>query len=131
MALLRGANRPLLTKLIMQEVENEMRKGLRDKVDIDYTSERVIQCAGDLAQLEYDDVVRSIGCGNTDKLTTFGENDQTMKPPQKPSLVRDEEPQQPPIIEEGTSFHFREFCRFRSHHQQNCNNVRIQLQKYR
>ena len=112
----------------MQEVENEMRKGLRDKVDIDYTSERVIQCAGDLAQLEYDDVVRSIGCGNTDKLTTFGENDQTMKPPQKPSLVRDEEPQQPPIIKEGTSFHFREFCRFRSHHQQSCNNVRIQLQ---
>ena len=103
MALLRGANRPLLTKLIMQEVENEMKKGLRENVDIDYTSERVIQCAGDLAQLEYDDVVRSIGCGNTDRLTSFFcENEQTLKPPQKPSLVKEEEPQQPPVIEEGT-----------------------------
>ena len=78
MALLRGANRPLLTKLIMQEVENEMKRGLREKIEIDFTSERVIQCAGDLAQLEYDDVVRSIGCGNTDRLTCFfNENENT------------------------------------------------------
>ena len=55
----------------MQEVENEMKRGLREKIEIDFTSERVIQCAGDLAQLEYDDVVRSIGCGNTDRLTCF------------------------------------------------------------
>ena len=98
-ALLRGANRPLLTKLILQEVENEMRKGLRERVEIDFASERVIQCAGELAQLEYDDVVRSVGCGNTDQLTSFfNENEQPLKKPAAPSTL---------IIQERTE-HYEE-----------------------
>lgn len=68
---MRGANRPLLTRLIQHEVEVESKQGYRPIVEIDFTSPRVIQCGGDLAQLEHDDVVRSIGCGNTDKLSSF------------------------------------------------------------
>ena len=41
------------------------------KLEIDYCSPRVIQCIGDLAQLENDDVIRSIGSGNTEKLSSF------------------------------------------------------------
>ena len=71
-ALLRGANRPLLTRLIIEEVTTEAKQSHRPFIEIDFTSPKVIQCAnGDLAQLEYDDVVRSIGCGNTDKLSSF------------------------------------------------------------
>ena len=41
------------------------------RLEIDYSSPRVIQCIGDLAQLENDDVIRSIGSGNTEKLSSF------------------------------------------------------------
>ena len=41
------------------------------RLEIDYSSPRVIQCLGDLAQLENDDVIRSIGSGNTEKLSSF------------------------------------------------------------
>ena len=71
MALLRGANRPVLTRLIQQEVSVESKQSYRPNVEIDFTSPKVIQCAGDLAQLENDEIVRSIGCGNTDKLSSF------------------------------------------------------------
>merc|ERR1712083_916250 len=70
-ALLRGANRPLLTRLIQEEVALEWKKGFRPEIEIDLASEKVIQCGGDLALLEQDDVVRSIGCGKTDKLSSF------------------------------------------------------------
>ena len=70
MALLRGANRPLLTRLIIQEVEMLLCSNER-RVDVDYTSEKVIQCTGDLAQLAYDSVVDSIGNGSTDKLSNL------------------------------------------------------------
>lgn len=53
----------------------ESKQGYRPSLEIDFTSPKVIQCGGDLAQLENDDVVRSIGCGNTDKLSTFYENE--------------------------------------------------------
>ena len=69
-ALLRGANRPLLTRLIIQEVEMLLCSNER-RVDVDYTSEKVIQCTGDLAQLAYDSVVDSIGNGSTDKLSNL------------------------------------------------------------
>jgi hypothetical protein len=49
----------------------EFRQKFRPILDIDYDSAKVIQCGGDLAQLENDDTVRSIGRGNTDKLSTF------------------------------------------------------------
>ena len=43
-ALLRGANRPLLTKLIHQEVQIEMNLEPRLKsIDVDFGSDRVIQ----------------------------------------------------------------------------------------
>ena len=43
-ALLRGANRPLLTKLIHQEVETEFREKIRSaSVEIDFYSDKVIQ----------------------------------------------------------------------------------------
>ena len=45
-ALMRGANRPLLTKLIHQEVEMEIRQGTRSlNVEVDFNSEKVIQVA--------------------------------------------------------------------------------------
>ena len=75
MALLRGANRPLLTRLIQEEVALEWKKGFRPQVEIDLASEKVIQCGGDLALLEQDDVVRSIGCGKTEKLSSFYSDD--------------------------------------------------------
>ena len=68
---MRGANRPLLTRLIQEEVVLEYTQGFRPPVEIDFNSHKVIQCSGDLAQLENDDVIRSIGCGNTDKLSSF------------------------------------------------------------
>ena len=49
----------------------EWKKGFRPEIEIDLASEKVIQCGGDLALLEQDDVVRSIGCGKTDKLSSF------------------------------------------------------------
>ena len=61
MALLRGANRPLLTRLIQNEVELEWKKCFRPEIEIDLASEKVIQCGGDLALLAHDDIVRSIG----------------------------------------------------------------------
>ena len=70
-ALLRGANRPLLTRLIQQEVDYEAGHRPRAYIDIDFDSDKVIQCGGDLALLENDDTVRSIGNGNTDRLSTF------------------------------------------------------------
>ena len=70
-ALLRGANRPLLTRLIQEEVVLEYTEAFRPPLEIDFNSEKVIQCSGDLAQLENDDIIRSIGCGNTDKLSSF------------------------------------------------------------
>ena len=43
-ALMRGANRPLLTKLIHQEVDLEIRQGLRSlNVEVDFHSDKVIQ----------------------------------------------------------------------------------------
>ena len=45
MALLRGANRPLLTRLIIQEVELLLLSN-DPRIDIDYNSEKVIQCTG-------------------------------------------------------------------------------------
>jgi hypothetical protein len=57
-ALLRGPNRPLLTRLIQHEVDVEFRQLNRPILDIDYDSAKVIQCGGDLAQLENDDTVR-------------------------------------------------------------------------
>lgn len=71
-ALLRGLNRPLLTRLIQEELALECKKDDRPQIEIDMASVKVIQCGGDLALLEQDDVVRSIGCGNTDRLTSFG-----------------------------------------------------------
>ena len=75
-ALLRGANRPLLTRLIQEEVAMEYTQSFRPppetrRLEIDYSSPRVIQCIGDLAQLANDDVIRSIGSGNTEKLSSF------------------------------------------------------------
>ena len=72
-ALLRGANRPLLTRLIEEEVKLEWENGFRPKVEIDFTSHKVIQCGGDLAMLEQDEIIRSIGLGKTDKLSSFGQ----------------------------------------------------------
>ena len=46
MALLRGANRPLLTRLIIQEVELLLLSANDPRIDIDYNSEKVIQCTG-------------------------------------------------------------------------------------
>lgn len=80
MALLKGANRPLLTRLIIQEVQIETGNSYRPTIDIDFGSSKVIQCAGDLAQLEEDDVVRSIGCGSTERLSSFFSNDQDISP---------------------------------------------------
>ena len=41
---MRGANRPLLTKLIHQEVDLEIRQGLRSlNVEVDFHSDKVIQ----------------------------------------------------------------------------------------
>ena len=43
-ALMRGANRPLLTKLIHQEVDLEIHQGLRSlNVEVDFHSDKVIQ----------------------------------------------------------------------------------------
>ncbi|TRY78166.1 hypothetical protein TCAL_07575 [Tigriopus californicus] len=70
-ALLRGANRPLLTRLIEQEVDIEAKKNPRGDLEIDFKSGQVIQCQGDLALLAEDEVVHSIGSGLTDKLTSF------------------------------------------------------------
>ena len=56
MALLRGANRPLLTRLVEQEVAAEVQEAPRSSVDIDFRSHRVIQCAGELAALDEDEV---------------------------------------------------------------------------
>ena len=56
MALLRGANRPLLTQLIEQEVETEVTEKERLGVEIDFRSHKVIQCEGDLAVLDDDEV---------------------------------------------------------------------------
>lgn len=43
-ALLRGANRPLLTKLIHQEVDIEIRQDVRSlNVEVDFHSDKVIQ----------------------------------------------------------------------------------------
>ena len=42
-ALLRGANRPLLTRLISEEVHMEVHKEAREHIDIDFYSEKVIQ----------------------------------------------------------------------------------------
>ena len=70
MALLRGANRPLLTRLINQEVEIESNLQSRSMEDeIDLYSPKVIQCSGNLANLEENDVVRSIGQGKTERLS--------------------------------------------------------------
>ena len=60
-----------MTRLIQQEVGIEFKQTNRQPIEIDFTSPKVIQCSGELAQLENDDVVRSIGCGNTDKLSSF------------------------------------------------------------
>ena len=41
---MKGANRPLLTKLIHQEVDLEIRQGLRSlNVEVDFHSDKVIQ----------------------------------------------------------------------------------------
>ena len=57
MALLRGANRPLLTRLVEQEVANEVGGSDRDpQVSIDFASSSVIQCGGELARLNEDEV---------------------------------------------------------------------------
>ena len=74
-ALMRGANRlvqvhtktqiqflsrPLLTKLFLSELSLE-RSLPRAAVDIDFNSGSVIQCGGDLAGLDADTTVHSIG----------------------------------------------------------------------
>lgn len=75
-ALLRGANRPLLTKLVESEVRIETGDDEpRVRVDVDFRSERVIQCQGELCRLADDEIVHSIGSGQTHKLTTFGNED--------------------------------------------------------
>ena len=58
-ALLRGANRPLLSKLFLSELQQE-REG-RLPVFIDYKSPSVIQCVGPLGCLAQDKTVQSIG----------------------------------------------------------------------
>ncbi len=65
MALLRGANRPLLTRLVEQEVAVEIGGGPEGggggnsppppPPTIDFESERVIQCRGELALLDEDE----------------------------------------------------------------------------
>ena len=78
-ALMRGANRPLLTKLFLNELDLE-REG-RMPIFIDYKSQRcglscllitvdicffsVIQCMGPLGALAQDKTVQSIGSGHT------------------------------------------------------------------
>ena len=42
-ALLRGANRPLLTRLISEEVRMEVSKREREYIEIDFESDKVIQ----------------------------------------------------------------------------------------
>ena len=75
-ALLRGANRPLLTKLVESEVRIETGDDEpRVRVDVDFSSARVIQCQGELHRLGDDEIVHSIGSGHTHKLTTFGNED--------------------------------------------------------
>ena len=72
MALLRGANRPLLTRLVEHEVETEVNEYPRSGIDIDFRSHRVIQCEHDeLNDLNEDEVVHSIGSGRTERLTSF------------------------------------------------------------
>ena len=58
-----------MTRLIIQEVELLLSNAQR--IDIDFTSEKVIQCTGNLSELANDQVVQSIGNGNTDKLTNL------------------------------------------------------------
>ena len=57
-ALLRGVNRPLLTRLVLQEVRLEEKESERDFVDIDFRSDHVIQCQGTMASLADDKVVQ-------------------------------------------------------------------------
>ena len=68
-ALLRGANRPLLSKLFLSELEQE-REG-RLPVYIDYKSPSVIQCVGPLGSLAQDKTIQSIGSGRTEMLSSL------------------------------------------------------------
>ena len=68
-ALLRGANRPLLSKLFLSELELE-REG-RLPVYIDYKSPSVIQCVGPLGSLAQDKTIQSIGSGRTEMLSSL------------------------------------------------------------
>jgi len=49
--------RPLLTRLVEQEVETETSEAERGFLDIDFSSDRVIQCQGELAKLDEDEVI--------------------------------------------------------------------------
>ena len=96
-ALLRGANRPLLTRLVEKEVEVEVNDVPRMGVEIDFNSHRVIQCEGELALLDEDEVVHSIGSGSTDMLTSFFQDNKTNtnnSPVRKKSIVPDSSQEQ-------------------------------------
>ena len=96
-ALLRGANRPLLTRLIIQEVELLLSNAQR--IDIDFTSEKVIQCTGNLSELANDQVVQSIGNGNTDKLTNLLSVCELTAPIEEEVKEKEEPPNDEPIDE--------------------------------
>ena len=103
---MKGVNRPLLTKLIHQEVDIEIRQEERSMdVEVHFHSDKVIQawmlfyisyrvrlislevicqyhvdyvllifynqCGGELAELDDDAIVKSIGMGNTDCLSSL------------------------------------------------------------
>ena len=77
-ALLRGANRPLLSKLFLSELEQE-REG-RLPVYIDYKSPSVIQCVGPLGSLAQDKTVQSIGSGRTEMLSNLFQERNVLTP---------------------------------------------------
>ena len=109
-ALMRGLNRPLLTKLIHQEVDMEIRQESRSmNVEVHFDSDKVIQacsyfichyidiirrnlfllidcvlqpyiqCDGELAEMEEDATVKSIGMGNTNRLSSLSGLSQVRK----------------------------------------------------
>ncbi|XP_023343019.1 uncharacterized protein LOC111712597 [Eurytemora carolleeae] len=86
-ALLRGANRPLLTKLFVSELDLE--REARPPIFIDYRSSAVIQCIGPLATLAADRTVHSIGIGHTEMLTSLFQDGRARTPlPSSPTLAR-------------------------------------------
>ncbi|CAB4056306.1 unnamed protein product [Lepeophtheirus salmonis] len=102
-AMLRGINRPLLTKLVLQEVDMEIKGLIRDSDHIiDYSSESAIQCQSSLAEMAQDEFTHSIGCGKTDKLSTLFQDGLIEIPDEKDNSLNKkiEEDSNTPEVEE-------------------------------